>query len=151
MALIGCLRLCSQAHVSMARHIRRFRAYPGMQAKDFRKYLTCIDACMLNHLHAGNRTNSETQSTHVVSQATTGCATKQTVYFLLSHARNQLPRHRSSGSSRRTSGSHERNFQTASAPLSAHHRRWIQTMLRLWRLNLGRGRKLYASSSLRPT
>jgi hypothetical protein len=47
-----------------------------MQAKDLRKYITCIDACMLNHLHADNQTNSETRSTHVVSQATTGCATK---------------------------------------------------------------------------
>jgi hypothetical protein len=78
-ALIGCLHPCSQAHVSMARHIRRENAYPDMQAKHFRKYVTCIDAYMLNYLHAGNRTNSETQSTHVVSQVIAGCATKHTV------------------------------------------------------------------------
>jgi hypothetical protein len=55
-----------------------------MEAKNFRKYVTCIDAYMLNHLHTGNRTNSETQLMHVVSQATTGRATKHTDYNLKS-------------------------------------------------------------------
>jgi hypothetical protein len=77
MVVIGSLRPCSRAHASMAQHIRRFHAYPQVQVKDFRKYIICTDACVLNHLHAGNWIHLEAQSTHVVSQATTGRTTKQ--------------------------------------------------------------------------
>jgi hypothetical protein len=35
----------------MVQQIRHFHVYHQVQVKDFSKYVTCTDACMLNHLH----------------------------------------------------------------------------------------------------
>jgi hypothetical protein len=43
--------LFHQAHATMVQQIRHFHVYHQVQVKDFSKYVTCTDACMLNHLH----------------------------------------------------------------------------------------------------